>query len=340
MFTEIKYRKSALLLGLVALVFVIAGCVGNTSGGEEGDKSFAGTQFVATDAAAGAIALAVTSTRLSVGATTGFTVTVTDANGATVPNVQISCDTEEGLALIEPTTGEEMTGGFGTMSGVVGCEAPGSFQIGCRLPIGGNKRKFQRIVCEGPVPSGFTGFSGAGGGGLGGGSFVSEDGGAGGTDTSGFSIQSVKVADDGNLSGDGSFEIDTSQGTCGTPPDTTSEPFFDSFLVVKVLNNLTSEVRCNSLTYTIPNSGISGFSTSSSISFVGVADANGSEATFVVHFMDANSGGKLPVGASSNIGSIGFRNVSVRLSCKTDLESFSVSKSVSLSFDNYSRCTS
>jgi hypothetical protein len=147
---------------------------GDTDGGSGADQLYLGDQYVADDSA-GTISLSVDSTSIPVAGTSNFSVAVRDAQGAPVPGLKIACDSEAGVAVIEPATGLEITSSSGSISGVIGCELPGSFQFACRLPIGANKRKMVTIKCTGTVPAGFSGFAGAGGGGLGTGG-VGDDG--------------------------------------------------------------------------------------------------------------------------------------------------------------------
>ncbi|RIL12175.1 MAG: hypothetical protein DCC75_00895, partial [Proteobacteria bacterium] len=175
------------LIGILALAGYGCSGGGDTDGG---DENFEGTGFVATDDAAGGLTLTVDQTTLSISEVSGFSVDVFDASGDPVAGLEIACDTEQGLAIVEPNTGFELTDSSGHMSGKVGCESPGSYQMACRLPIGGNKRKFETIRCSGDIPTGFSGFPGAAGGTLGvgtggGGSADQGDGGAGGTDEGG-----------------------------------------------------------------------------------------------------------------------------------------------------------
>ncbi len=154
--------KTALLCGLALTI----GCGGNTHGGEE---EFGSSDFPSGTDATGKVEVRVNDDDMNVGDRSGFHVFVYDGNGAPVQNIQVLCDSELGVAILEPTTGREMTGQFGDISGVIGCASPGSYQFGCRLPLGGNKRQFVTIKCRG---TGNAPFPGAAGGGIGGGSIV------------------------------------------------------------------------------------------------------------------------------------------------------------------------
>lgn len=329
-----KIQIKSMLVGLLALPFVFAACNGGkTSGGGDSGKE---GQFVSTDSTSGTIALSVKSTSLPIGGTAGFFATVKDVNGAPVNGLRIACDSEVGLALIEPTTGFELTDGFGNMSGVVGCEAPGSFQLACRLPVGGNKRQFATIICTGDVPSDFTGFPGAGGGGLGGGvdTTDSQD------DDFSVRISGINFYDSGNTTS-ATTSIDTSQGTCGTSDP---EPFFDSMVGFELVNNTSSVVRIESFTYTVANFDGAGNSyTSSRIFFLGEAksvDPNGGATEVVGLFIEATSGGaKRFFGRSDTITSLGFKNITFNVRGITSAgETVNITATAAVSFNSFNRC--
>src|SRR5690349_17352826 len=102
-------RVTLACLGLAGL---LAGCAGNTSGG--GDDGSGGV-FVATPESVGTIEMQVCSD-LEVSGTCGLSVGVKNAAGQPVTDMPVVCDTEQGLALIEPTTGRELTDSIGAVS--------------------------------------------------------------------------------------------------------------------------------------------------------------------------------------------------------------------------------
>ena len=161
-------RKSVLRISALALLASVAaigfvGCTGSTDGGDAGEQSFDGSGFDGSDA--GRMELVLRDEDMLVGESAGFYVQAFDEGDQPVPNLSIACDTEAGLALIEPADGQQLTDDGGIMSGRIGCEQVGSFRLGCRLPVGAGRRQFATIRCSGPIPSGFDGFPGAGGGG-------------------------------------------------------------------------------------------------------------------------------------------------------------------------------
>lgn len=347
-----KSRKKTLLSGFAATaligstLFAFSGCGGDTGG--EGD-SFDETAFVDTDSNTGGIRLEIIEDRIGVAETSGFRVKVFDAKGAGVPEIQIACDTETGLALIEPTTGFELTDNSGQMSGRVGCVTPGSYQIGCRLPVGANKRSLQTIVCEGPVPAGFAGFPGAGGGSLGVGS--SPTGGAVPPASSGSIRLSAVTAFE---NGADTLSLDVSRGSCGfedqngdgdttDPGDIDPEPFTDTRVTFEVKNETSEPVNFTSFSYDVSGASGSGtFYSSSELAFSqgGNISAN-STANLVGLFLKASSSSKSFTGSSAAISSsLGFRNITFTLfGTSASGRSVEVQASVGLSFGNYDSCS-
>lgn len=229
------------LLGAVLTGLTVIGCSGSTGG--EGDSD-AGSGFVADASTVGTIELTVNDSDLEVAGTSEFLVRVVNSRGEEVPQIRVLCDTDRGLALVEPNSGVEMTSGRGVMSGVVGCESEGSFRVGCRLALGGNLRKFATIRCSGETPVGFSGFPNAGGGGLGGG-----NGGDGEPD----SADRVRITGVTFREGDreGTNELDSFQEQ-DCDPDTTGnqlEPFFDSYIRFSVTNESARAVTFSSVRF-------------------------------------------------------------------------------------------
>lgn len=231
----------------------ILGCMGgsgSTDGGSAKDPNFRDDVFVGDASSAGTIKVSLNSSEIEVGSTTGFKVYVKDGKGEPVPNINIVCDSEQGVAILEPTAGYELTNENGEMSGRIGCRSPGSYQMVCRLNIGANKRQFVSVYCTGQIPSGFTGFPGAAGGGLGGGSQSTTDG--------DIQIVAAGFVDDGDLGGDvpvdASIDITQSTQNCdGDATTTDPEPFYDTYAAISVTNNLSERVEFSSLKFVILN---------------------------------------------------------------------------------------
>ncbi len=236
-------RRHTLSLYAITLagagIIGFGGCQGNTDGGSAADPDYRDEVFVGDETSTGSIRVVLNESHIPVGDTSGFKAYVTDSKGQPIPNTRVICDTEQGVALIEPTTGYELTNGDGVMSGAVGCATPGSYQMVCRLSIGANRRQFVSVTCTGDIPNGFTGFPGAGGGGLGGGRQTSENG--------DISVTEAGLDDDGNLgssgvSPDASVDIFQSADCDSSTTDVDVEPFYDTYAVFNVENNLEERV--------------------------------------------------------------------------------------------------
>jgi hypothetical protein len=341
-------RSIVIPTAFVAVGLALANCSGGTDGDNAGDISLE-DQFTGGAGKTGDITLSVVNASMDVSDTSGFGVKVVDAQGRPVSGIKISCDSEDGVAIIEPTTGSETTDSSGNISGVIGCQTPGSYQFACRLPVGGNQRELVTIRCAGPVPTGFDGFPGAGGGGLGGGSDNN--------DNDSLRITDMLVIDNGEIASDPasvvSFSVDVVQGNCaatvgaGTPaPTPDPEPFFDTVIAVKVENNTNQTVTCSSAEYSVAGAGAlanSGTSfVSDSLSLLGDAAVDGSGDTNVMRFLafDVVSGAKRFAGSSTDIpDGYGFKSVTVTLNCENDDgEEITLEATQTLSFDNFNRC--
>ncbi len=334
----------ATITGL-ALGALIAGCTGSTGGGEDEDS---GGGFVAGPDTIGTIDLDVNETNLSVGDVTGFRVHVRNAAGAPVENIQVSCDTEEGLAIVEPTSGTELTDSNGQMSGKVGCEDPGSLMIGCRLPIGAGLRQFVTIICEGDRPGGFTGFPGASGGGIGNGTGgVGDDG-----DPDGNTLDSVAVLDiafRNAANGENSPDIDIDQiadcddQTAGNQP----EPFGNHYIDFKVKNGSSSTVTVESYSYVVTNVTTNVVAArSSTIEVTGSnfdIDPDG-EGDFSGIFLNAAAGAssdKSYIAAGNPSVVAGTYSITLTFNMNSgdpDIGSFRVSRTVTVDLDSFDEC--
>ena len=326
-------------LGLVATL-ALWGC-GNTDGGEADDQSFGDDVFVSADGVTGKIEITVPD-RVAVGSTDNFSAKVTDVDGAAVPAIQVSCDSERGIAIIEPTTGTELTDSFGGISGVVGCRFPGSFQFGCRLPIGANKRKFKTIHCEGDIPSGFSGFPDAAGGGIGtGGVSVGDDGEPGGDGIDGVRVASLEVFD---VSTNATFGVDV-EATADCNGDGTAddpEPFVQNLVCATLENNNNQQVEIVNMRFTVDNVDGTGTGdyTSPNIRTGVEVDPNGGTVEVCAPFTSFNSSGdKVFVGRTTEIAEL-FRNITFRYSVRNQSgDTGSVSIGTGIDFQNFNNCT-
>ena len=347
-----RKRGSALVLSALIFVGIIGlGFSGCNSGSTESDNSSFSGGFVATDDTVGSLSLTLNSSTLPVSETTGFHVSVINQDGAPVPNISVFCDSELGIGIIEPTSGQEITNSSGQMSGRIGCAAPGSFQFGCRLPVGSSIREFVQVVCEGPVPAGFAGFENAGGGGLGNGSSgggvdVPSDGVPGGTGTDGIRLVQMEVIDNGQ---DSTLSIDTIQVNCEPDPneDPILEPFFDSLIKFYIVNNSNQAIQITGYTYTVPNATGDGTPsyTSPTIAPSPIDGGNevapfGGELITTALLTDTDDGEKAFIGSPLNIpASLGVRNISVAVSGRNENgDTFILTGAIGLNFGNYNRC--
>lgn len=318
------------------ILFTVSCNNGNTHGGEEENP---GTGFIGNEDTAGGLEIRLNQDHIATGDISGFEVFAFDANRQPIQNIAIVCDTERGLALVEPTTGTELSSQYGTMSGKLGCSNPGSFQLGCRLPVAGGTRKFVTVICEGDIPTGFTGFTGAGGGGLnsGGGVVDPGNGGPGADDidrirVTGFSVTSIT----GKTSA-----IDTSSCICNNATaadltDDTPEPFGDDALSFKVVNGEAFLVRLESARFNVDGLGDSyTLALSDDVAAGATADIN-------MLFLDFVNGGRKRIPNKSSLLPLspGFRNVTVKVTGRTtDGREFELTGAFGLSFDQYNLCT-
>ncbi|MEY4668892.1 MAG: hypothetical protein RL518_1591 [Pseudomonadota bacterium] len=347
-----RHTISLLTISIVGVgILGFTGCQGNTDGGEAANPDYREDVFIGDETSTGSIRLEVNDSHIPVGETSGFKVSVTDSRGQPIANTRVVCDSEKGVALIEPTSGYELTSSSGVMSGVVGCAAPGSYQMVCRLSIGANRRQFVSVVCTGDVPSGFTGFPGAGGGGLGGGSQTGDDG--------DIQITDAGFDDDGEVASttvpvDASIDIVQEADCDVSTPAVDVEPFYDTYAVLNVVNNLSEQVTLVSLECSVK--GIDGTSNTASCGQIGLTrsssstlEANNDSTIVQVPVFKAYNGrkyvGNPTNGTGTQITSPGLFTVSFKLYYQraSDSESDSedlpyITATATGSFSNFNRC--
>ena len=330
-------------------VCVLIGCMGGqgaTDGGSGENPGYRDDVFVGDDSTTGTLDLELENSSVAVGDTTGFSVRVMNSKSEPVTHINVACDSEAGVAIVEPQSGYEMTGDSGVMSGVIGCERPGSFQLVCRLTVGANRRKFVGVRCTGDIPSGFQGFPGAAGGGLGGGVQNNDDG--------DVRIVQAGFIDDGSISSSDAARassIDVSQiGDCdGSATTVDVEPFFDTYVSLKVENNLAQQVRFQYLQYSVDD--VDGQGTEFTSKRLGLTtEANsslvpgGGGSTFIIlPIFKAYGGGKYvgdPLGAGIQITNRSLQTVSFKLVGETasgDL--VEATARATASFGDFNRCS-
>lgn len=335
---------------LSALLFagVSAGCMGgqgSTDGGSGADPGLEDDTFVSDESTTGSVFLDVASPSLEVGNTSTFTVRAVNSRQQPVANINVACDSEQGVAILDPQRGYALTDSTGVMSGVIGCEAPGSFQFLCRLAVGANRRRSVTVNCTGDVPSGFQGFPGAAGGGLGGGSQTNDDG--------DVRITSAGFIDDGTANGSSptaGSSIDISQiSDCdGDAATVDLEPFYDTYVRLVVENNRAEQVRFEYLQYTISDVDGQGTEfTSKRLGLTQEADStladSGESATVIMPVFKAYNRGKYvgdPLGIGIQITNRALITVSFTLVGKTALgESVIVRARSTASFGDFIACS-
>lgn len=323
-------------VGLVAAFALAFGCGGSTGGGDGNDG---GGPVLGGGSGTGSIAIRLVDDDLDVANTTGFFVTLRDANGSVASaGTRITCDSEDGVAIIEPSSGAETTDSGGEISGRIGCEAPGSYRFVCRLPGLGARSAAVTVRCGGQAPNGFSGFPGAGGGNLGGG----DGDGVTDFDPTKLRITAVNFRDAGaEVSG----TIDTNQvpdcddQTAGFQP----EPFTDAFVEFTITNNSAQTVNMSSFTYTVPDFPTTADFGSGRVAFTGangLTIASGASGKVSGFFARANSGEKNFIGSSTGIGQLGFRNITFKVSGVTDQgEEFDVEAVAGATLQGYNNCS-
>lgn len=336
-------RIASVGLALSCFLGLSACSSGSTDGGAAGEENFAGEPF---SGETGSISLRVMEDPLKVASTTGFIAEVRDASNSPVPHIRVTCDSEQGVAIIEPSSGSEITDTWGAVSGRIGCAAPGSYQFACRLPVGANKRAFVTVHCTGAIPTGFEGFPGSGGGTLGGGSGDPTDAGPGGENVArGVRVTAVGFVDDGSTSG---ALIDISRNLCGEDDpatiedERTHEPFFNTILVVDVTNNTNSTVTFNSYDYVATDANGAVIASSSNVSLTGAFEVapNGGSAQIQSLFGNIAGGGDIKVFVNTDVPMTNtFVTVNVTLNGVTDDGTqFSVSRRTGVNMAPFDRC--
>ncbi len=291
-----KLNQTLVGVGLMSLALfpLFTGCdSGDTGVTTETDT---GGQFVADGGAGGRIEI-VADDNLGVGQRKDFFVNLFDADGVGIPFVRVFCESENGIAITEPSSGGvafENTGSDGSMSGELGGLAAGSFIIECRAPEGFNLVARKRIHVTGEAPDGFEGFPGAAGGNLGGGALVDDTPDA--DDDEGVIATGLTILDAGSSEGASQIDISRSldcdaDGTAEGGADI--EPFFFNTYSITVTNNTPETVILRDIKFTIRDSGADG---ETSVQAINVAIEPGGEATFSGPFIEFSGNTKVFVG--------------------------------------------
>ena len=248
MFRSIVQLSLGVIVGVLTLgAMTLAGCSkGDT--GDAGSNSGPGTQFVSDGGAGATLKLRVTGgNTLTAGSTTGFRVTATDPSGLALAFIQIFCESEHGIAIIEPSSNGvafEMTDEYGNMSGVIGALTPGSFVLQCEANNGFGLIDRVSIKNVGDIPPGFAGFPGAAGGNLGGGVIVEDP--TADVAISGFTL--VRLGEEVS-------SLDTERALCLSSSGTCSvEPFGATSWSLTISNTTRKQVTSATISFLISGS--------------------------------------------------------------------------------------
>lgn len=173
-----KQRNTRILGGVVLAIglSIFASCGGQTDGGDAASSASDGLQYVSNGGSGSTLRIELEGAdTIPTGGQVVFKVTATDPNGSPLSYIRINCESEHGIAILEPSRGGvsfETTNASGIISGVLGGVTPGSYMLECRAPQGYNLVTRLHFKVVGSVPEGFDGFPGAAGGNLGGGLLV------------------------------------------------------------------------------------------------------------------------------------------------------------------------
>ena len=231
-----RNKTLALAFTAAASVGLLAGIGcdgGDTDGGVGSGGAGLGNQYVSDGGAGASLKIISDDTDIPTGDRQGFFVEALDPRGVPLDFIRIMCDSEHGLAILEPSDNgiaAEHTGADGRMSGVLGCITPGSYLLECRAPEPSGLLTRMTFHCRGDVPDGFDGFPGAAGGNIGGGLIVDQ------TDDGGQILQAL-FTDAGGQTEFG--PIDTAQiADCdATTPEFEPEPFSNTTYTITIQNN-------------------------------------------------------------------------------------------------------
>ncbi|MCB0358207.1 MAG: hypothetical protein KDD44_01175, partial [Bdellovibrionales bacterium] len=332
---SLRAALSALLLGTLAL-----GCSNGTGDTDDpGGQATVGTQYVADGGAGASLAISIVGgPTMTTGSTRGFFVTALDPSGAPLDFLRIFCESEAGIAIIEPSAGGvafEYTGADGRMSGLLGAVTPGSYVLQCEGPNGSGLLARMTIVISGDVPPGFAGFPGAAGGNLGGGRIIDET--PSGTGDGGLSITQLAFDDAGASEND--LTIDTTQNTCVSTSGGSSsgsstseaEPFSPTLYRISIANDTNERITIGTVTVTVSGAG-------STPALSNTAEI-GPNATGEIVGVAFEVGPQVLAGTSTSLPSVGSRSVSVAVTATNESGTvFTMTASTTLTFNDFNRC--
>ena len=155
---ETRKLSLSLISSLLFFTLFLSACGGG--GDTDGESAVSDLQGAnpgfGSDGAAGSTIRISVDDRFPVGTTTGYLVELRDPNGLPLAGVRVICESEDGIAILEPIAPQgvsfESTDGNGTISGVIGGEFPGSYIFECRADGGFNLAQQVSIVITGSSP--------------------------------------------------------------------------------------------------------------------------------------------------------------------------------------------
>lgn len=337
---ESKFGRVIAGVGLLTLstAALLVGCSGSGTGdGEGNDTSEIGQQYISDGAAGSTIQILIgegageADPAISVAETKGFRVILKDPNGLPLDNVQVFCESEHGIAILEPSKGGvafEHTNDNGIMSGVIGGLTAGSYMFQCEGPQGYNLETQVHIRVSGEAPQGFTGWEGAAGGNLGGGRIVEST-------TGEVSLDQVQIITNNSTSASTVAHIDNVQGTCGTTT-ITAEPFFYDDYTLTITNSSGEAVQLETVSFTVSN-GVT-----STTQLNGLVIEAGATDTISGPLTDGSASPKAWAGTGSSLSGLDTTlsiTFTVTGEGATSGESFSESQSIAVTGGNVDNCS-
>ena len=352
-----KFSNASMLAALFVLAPIgLISCTGDTDGGSAAGGALDSDPFIDNGGAGAKLEIELNSDNRTDGGEVGvgeeieFRVHVTDANGAPMEFVRVFCDSELGLAIIEPSANGvaiESTNSRGYMSGSLGGVTPGSFLLECRAQSGFNILDRTTVRVTGSVLPGFQGFPGAAGGNLGGGRIIDQTPDA--NDGNGIRIAAVVVSDaSSGTSGVAAGPLDVSRNGCyvttaasGSTPATTTctnEPFVFNTFSLTIKNDTaqsafinTVEVRQGSRTV------VSAQGTPIEIKQSG---ATGTVQGILTTGINCSDDKCFNTGGTNNLTiGLGTRNYTFIVTGTTEGgDSFEVTRTAAIQFDNVNNC--
>jgi len=250
--TIFKTGRSLFVVLVLCLSVYAFGCGGRGDTANNNDPNAgSGTPFVSDGGSGSTLKIEFEGSGNELGVTQQreFKVIATDPQGNPLSYIRVFCESERGIAILEPSSGGvafESTSLNGIMSGVIGGLAPGSYLMECRGPQGFNLIARASLKITGEVPEGFAGFPGAAGGNLGGGFLFDPP------TSDELVVVEVLFSTISNPEPSRVADVDLNQGVCVGPPPF-PEPYGPDNFVMSVTNTFIERVTLLSVELEVPN---------------------------------------------------------------------------------------